>query len=255
MRRNWTKEEVEYLQDNWGDKSIKAIANHLNRSVNAIIVKAQRLELGRHIDAGDYVTYNQLIRALGYTGGSGYLTKRLKRDGFPMHYKASIKKKYAVVKLEEFWKWTKDNKQKINFANFPKGALGKEPEWVDDKRKADMKSPSKINHNKPWTKEDDNKLIFMCKQNRYTYKDAAEELNRTQSAVKRRLYDLAVPYRPVPLDNHVKWTFEENMKILELHRKGYDTSVIAKELNKTQLSISDRLSARKDDIEYVVLRL
>lgn len=35
--------------------------------------------------------------------------------------------------------------------------------------------------------------------------------------------------------------------MLELHRKGYDTSMIAKELNKTQLSISDRLAARKDE--------
>lgn len=171
MRRNWTKEEVEYLQDNWGDKSITAIAKYLDRSINSVKVRAQRIGLKRHIHAGDYITFHQLLIALGLEGNTSYLTMRLKRDGFPFHYKASIKKKYAVVKIEEFWKWVKDNKQKLSFAKFEKGALGEEPSWVDEKRRADMKSPSKINHNNPWTKEDDNKLIFMCKQNRYTYKD------------------------------------------------------------------------------------
>ena len=74
-----------------------------------------------------------------------------------------------------------------------------------------------------------------------TNKDIADELNRTQAAVKRRLYDLKVPYRPVPLDNHKKWTEEENMKMLDLYKKGYDCYSIATMLNKTNLSICDRL--------------
>lgn len=65
-----------------------------------------------------------------------------------------------------------------------------------------------------------------------------------KNGIKRRFYDMKVPYRPIPLDNHVKWTKEENERMIELYEKGYDSNAIAKALNKTQLSISDRLKAR-----------
>lgn len=244
MSRPWAKEEVDYLESHWGEKSITQIAKYLNRSINGIKCKAVRLELGRHIHSGDYITLHQLLIGLGLGSNYGYLTMRLKRDGFPIHYKKSINKGYAIVYIDEFWKWMKNNKQKLSFARFEKGALGKEPNWVDEKRRADLKNPARVNHNKPWSTKDDNKLIFMCKQNRYTYKDIAKELNRTEGAVKRRLHDLSVPYRPIPLDNHIKWTAEENQRMIELHEKGYDSNAIAIALNKTQLSICDRLKAR-----------
>jgi hypothetical protein len=69
----------------------------------------------------------------------------------------------------------------------------------------------------------------------------ALEFNRTENAIKRRLYDLAVPYRPIPRDNHIKWSEEENKTMFDLNKKGYSTAVIAKILNKSQLTISDRL--------------
>lgn len=95
--------------------------------------------------------------------------------------------------------------------------------------------------NRPWTNEDDQLLIQKVKAYRYTYRDLAAYFNRTECAIKRRLMDLAVPYRPVPRSNHVKWTDEETKTMLDLSEKGYSTATIAKMLDKTQLSISDRL--------------
>lgn len=43
MNRKWTKEDVEYLKEKWGTVSIPYIAQKLNRSVNAIKLKAGRL--------------------------------------------------------------------------------------------------------------------------------------------------------------------------------------------------------------------
>ncbi len=71
----------------------------------------------------------------------------------------------------------------------------------------------------------------------------SKDLRRTENAIKRRLYDLGVPYRPIPMDTHVKWTDEENNKMMELYKKGFDSYVIANILNKSQLSISDRIKA------------
>ena len=239
--KTWTKEELEFLEDKWGTVSIPHIAKILDKTVNSIKCKAYRIGLERFIDQGEYVTFNKFIKAIGYSGSYSYLEERLLKLSFPMKHKKSINMRYKVVYIKDFWEWAEKHKQDISFAKFEKGIIGEEPSWVEEKRKADLSNPSKVDHSRKWTKEQDNLLIEKTKSCRYTYKDLAKEFNRTECAIKRRLYDLAVPYRPVPLDTHIKWTEEENKKMFELHGKGYDTYAIATILNKTHLSISDRL--------------
>lgn len=239
--KNWTQEEVNILEDKWGTVSIPQIAKTLGKTVYAVKNKAFRMGLETFIDSGDYITFNKFIKAIGYGGNYSYLEKRLLKLDFPIKHKKYIKMNYKVVYLKDFWKWVEQHKQDISFAKFEKGILGEEPKWVEEKRKADFTNPSKLNHNRKWTRSEDNLLIEKTKLCRYTYKDLARDFNRTENAIKRRLYDLAVPYRPVPLDNHIKWTEEENQKMFELNKKGYDTYAIAKALNKTHLSICDRL--------------
>ena len=239
--KTWTDEELEFLEDKWGSTSIPQIAKSLNRTINSIRCKAQKIGLQRFMDQGEYVTFNKFIKAIGYSGSYSYLEQRLLKLDFPMKHKKSINMRYKVVYIKDFWKWAEKHKQSISFAKFEKGVIGEEPSWVEGKRKADLSNPSKVDHSRKWTKEQDNLLIEKTKSCRYTYKDLAKEFNRTECAIKRRLYDLAVPYRPVPLDTHIKWTDEENRKMFELHGKGYDTYAIATILNKTHLSISDRL--------------
>lgn len=239
----WTKEECEFLEEKWGVFTIPTLAKNLNRTVGAVKQKANRMGLGTHLYSREEITFSSLFRTLGYSKYNSYLKGRLEKLNFPFIYKASIKKKFRMVKIEDFWKWAEKNKNAISFARLPKNALGKEPEWVDEKRKADMLNPSKVRVNRVWTENEDRLLIEKVKSNRYTYKDLSEDFNRTQCAIKRRLLDLDVPYRPIPLNNHIKWTDEENKKMIELHKKGYDNFLIAKILNKTQLSISDRLKS------------
>lgn len=239
--KTWNEEELELLEDKWGTSSIPQIAKVLGRTVNSIKCKAYRIGLERFINSGEYVTFHIFVKAIGYNGGYKYLEKRLLKLGFPIKHKKSVKMNYKVVYLKDFWKWAYRHKHDISFAKFEKGSLGEEPTWVFEKRKADLTNPSKVNHSRKWTKEQDNLLIEKTKSCKYTYKDLARDFNRTEAAIKRRLYDLAVPCRPVPLDTHIKWTEAENKKMLELHEKGYDTYAIAQILNKTHLSISDRL--------------
>lgn len=239
--KNWSKEELEYLEDNWGIKSIPTISKNLNRSISGVRCKAYNVGLGRHINQGEYVTLFQLIKAIGYGESYSYTVMKLEREKLPIKKKASIKRKYKIVYLNDFWNWLDKNKHVLSFAKFEKGALGAEHEWVNIKRNSDIKNPSKVNHNRIWTQANDSKLIFMCESNRYTYKDIAKELNRTENAIKRRLYDLGVKCRPVPLDNHIKWTKEEIKKLIDMNRKGFDSYYISIELKKSQLSITNRL--------------
>lgn len=45
MASKYTEKEVEYLKTNYGEEPVSDIASHLNRSVDAIQMKASRLEL------------------------------------------------------------------------------------------------------------------------------------------------------------------------------------------------------------------
>ena len=84
--RNWTKEEIKYLQDNYGQLSYGTLAKNLNRSYNAVNRMARKLELGAFLECGDYVTLNQLSLALGHGTFDSYkMISWVKNRGFPVH--------------------------------------------------------------------------------------------------------------------------------------------------------------------------
>ena len=72
MNRKWTKEDVEYLKEKWGNVSISSLAKKLNRSVNAVKLKTKRLGLGPMLENGSYVTLNQVAIALTGRNFSSY---------------------------------------------------------------------------------------------------------------------------------------------------------------------------------------
>lgn len=239
----WTEEEITYLEESWGSVSIKTIAKNLNRSEGSILYKSKNLKLGGFINAGELITLNKLLIALGEENGLSWVRQKYINNGLPVVNKLVSKRRVLKINIDDFWKWAEKNKSIINFAKFEKGILGFEPKWVEEKRRADCINPSKHNSNRYWCKADDNLLISKLKLYRYTYKDLAIEFNRTEAAIKRRIYDLNIPYRPVPLNNHIRWTKDEKEKMVELYKKGYDAYAIAKTLNKSHLSIGDRLRA------------
>ncbi|NGT65557.1 hypothetical protein [Clostridium perfringens] len=239
--RIWTEEDINYLREKWGLVSVDVIAQKLNRTVISVRKKASYLKLGKWIDNIQYIKFRELIMALGYSeSGYCYLKKKFKLLNFPMMSKKVSKMKVEVVDIEEFWKWAEKNKSELNFANFNEGVLGKEPNWVKEKRKSDQINPAKVNVKKRWTKEEDNLLIAKVKSNTYTYKMISEDLFRTESAIKRRLMDLNVPYRPIP-EGWKPWSEEEENKAIMLREKGYDCFAIGRILGRTQMSVDDKL--------------
>ena len=230
--RHWTQEEMEFLKENYGSKTNKSIAKKLNRTEGAVVYKVAKMHLKK--EYGEMLTFNQLAIALGLQSSYSHVKSKLIKNGF----RTNCENKFTI---NYFWSWAEKHKQILNFSKFEKNLLGIEPKWVDEKRKLDSSNPSKVNYNRVWSKSDDALLIQKTKSNRYTYKQLALEFNRTEAAIKKRLNTLGVPYRPLPLDCHIKWTDEENNKLLELNNKGLDSYTIAKILNKSQLSISNRI--------------
>lgn len=235
--KTWTQEEIDFLEDKYGILSIKAIAAHLNRTPGAIINKKVKMRLGSFLESGEYVTFNQLVKALNITGGIGYKqTSWIKNKRFPIKYKQVLECKFQIVYLKDFWRWAKKNRTMINWARVEKNVLGLEPDWVDDQRKADFIKSTKIKVT-PWTIQEDETLKSMLKAFKYSYEDLSKALHRTNGAIQRRILDLGIKERPLKADNHIKWTDEEYFKLGEMIKHHYSYELMAEELGKSSKAI------------------
>lgn len=227
--KKWTAEDEMYLEDSWGAISIPTIAKNLNRTVSAIKVRAQRLGLTRHIHNGEYITYNQLLVAIGM--GESYVRTKFEKNGIPIKFKASIKKKYKIIYINDFWKWAEKHKNLLNFKKFEQGALGyPEPEWVGIKRQSD-KQKAATKKATPWTESEDKQLEWLLNQYKYGYADLARITGRTEGAIKRRMCDLGLKARPIKAENHRKWQTWETEKLIEMWHKGYTEEDISSKLD------------------------
>jgi hypothetical protein len=234
MAKPWTNEEKEYLQDKWGTVSMPGIGNKLGRSVEAIRIKAQKLGLQGHLQAGEHVSFNQLLLALGIDNGS-YSVQRLLKAGCPVKMHRVISSSFRVVDISAFWRWAKKNKTMLDFAVFVENALGIEPKWVKEKRREDIRNRMRPN-NDPWTPESDNLLRTLLMQYKYTYADLSKRLLRSEGAIKRRICDLGIRQRPLRMEPKL-WPADEAEILLDLFEKGYSYERIADELGRTAMQV------------------
>lgn len=238
MAAPWSKEEIEYLKKKWGATSIPAIAGHLGRSVNAVKIKAQKAGLRRHLHSGDYITLNQLCKALDVS----YSTWSLgmwQRHGMPVKYRKVVNNSFRVIYVRDFWKWAERNKMVIDFSKMERGALGPEPFWVEYKRIADI--AAKKYKRTPWTEDEDALFIKMLDTYKYSYREISVALKRTEGAMKRRMKDLRLKQRPVKANNHNPWSKEEEEILISMYYKGYISEIIAERINRSALAINGKI--------------
>lgn len=243
----WTKEEVEYLEENWGTISIPGLAKNLSRTEDAINIKKNRMGLGSFLENGDYVTYSQLLCVVfGLETGSAYRINK-SWTSFPVKYKRVKNDRFRIVYIEDFWKWAEKNKRKIDFSKMEEYVLGVEPEWVKQKRKIDFECRTKTS---PWTKADDLKLERMLNKNLYTYTDLSAMFNRTEDAIRRRIWDLALDVKPVRAKNR-KWTPEEVEKLKILYEEGWSQEKIGQKLGRTGQSVRGKIGLLQKPEQYL----
>ncbi|HCL4447550.1 TPA: hypothetical protein N2D04_002614 [Clostridium botulinum] len=241
-RRDYTKEELTYLEEQWGAKSVKAIAKKLKRSEWAVRMKAYKMGLGDPKLSIDGITINQLSKAIGVHYQS-IMRNWVEQYGFPVKNKVLINESITYATQNDFWEWAKDNKNLIDFSRIEENILGKEPQWAKEKRRIDILANNKSRNKTPWTDSEIEKLISLLKTYNFTYADIAERLGRSQSAVKRKIYDLKIPYRPIPKRRGVFWTKDQKVKLKELYDKGYTPTLISKTIGKSEFSIYEKLRA------------
>lgn len=235
--KNWSKEEEEYLANAWGVKSVGYISKVLGRTEKAIMNKKIRMHLGRYELNGDYITYNVLIKALGFSTG-GYRTKSMiKNRKLPVKRKLIKEKRIKVIYIEDFWKWAFENRYYLNFQDFEENLLGVEPAWVKEKRINDQRT--KVNK-EPWTKTEDEKLTKLLKEYKYDYRELSEILNRTEGAISRRIIFLGLMERPVKNRTRL-WTKEEEKLLIEMIEEGLNYKIISNRLNRSEKSTKGKV--------------
>ncbi len=237
--RPWTKEEEEFLSEYWGLYSMEHIANILNRTATAIQVRAARLGLGPFLESGDYVTLNQLIVELRGSNGRSYTVQQWIDKGLPVKTKKVKGSSFKVVNLDDFWKWAEKNRIIIDFSQLEENVLGKEPEWLKDQRIADKKMATF--KRTPWTEAEDQRLINLLREFRWTYREISEKLNRTEGAIKRRMLDLGLKERPVRMSNHNPWTQEEVEILIDLFNRGYRPDIMTRHINRSAQAIRGKI--------------
>lgn len=244
-KRTWTAEEENYLRESWGTVTVDGICRHLNRTKNAIMVRVQRLGLPPYLESGEYITFQQLILAmgLGRTSGKYLQISWVKNRDFPMRYKRRGKATIRVVYLEEFWPWAEKNRSFLDFSKMEPLALGAEPGWVAEQRRKDFQAFA-IQRKDPWTPEEDGRLKTLVEQQRYGYAELSEMLRRSAGAILRRCTDLGLKARPVKADNHgsaATWTKEDFDKLADGIRRGDSYTLIGKAIGKSEKAVRGKV--------------
>lgn len=228
--KNWTPEEIDYLQERWGQTSTPSIAKHLGRSINAVKLKAVRLGLpGNPINASEYITFLTLMEALGKKNTYGWAKERWARFGCPIKQKRMMHKQIAMIRIEDFWEWAQQHQDILDFSDFTEYSLGAEPDWVKKKRRRDIRQKIKKT---AWTPEEDARLRAMLNQFRYSYDDLQRIFNRSEGAIRRRIKALGI--KALPLRNPGKWWTEEETEELQRRKEAGDSwETIAQALGRS----------------------
>lgn len=243
--RTWKPEEEDYLMEKWGQISVPAIAKKLNRTTNAVKVKAQRLGLGAVLMAGEYVTLNQLLLAVnGGSSSYGYKMKSwVENRGLPVHTKKVDRCSFRVVYIDEFWEWAERYRSFIDFSKMEPLALGEEPEWVVEQRKKDFEAYA-IQRKDPWGEDEDSRLKMLLSKHRYSWAEISEMMHRSHGAIARRCRDLGIKDRPVSMELTGKrgtWTSEDFEILADGIRHGDSYAAIGKAVGRSEKCVRSKV--------------
>ena len=186
---DWSEEEVELMQELWGTYTVPQIAKRLNRSAHAVKVKSTRLGLGRYVNSSQYITANQaasLMQVDIHTVTDVWIPA-----GLRFTWKAPQgKRKFRHIRMDDLLDWLKDNQDRWDSRRVELFALGSEPDWLKEKRRADLDRPAR--RAAKWTAEEDSSLVAMFRRGDKTYAEMGQELGRSANAVERRVARLDI---------------------------------------------------------------
>lgn len=140
-KRFWTSEEEEILSDLWGTVSVDKIAEKLDRTVSSIKNKVFQLGLGSQMENNyDGISITQvaeLFNVNDQTVSIYWISLGLKTTTRNI----SKTRKYRYVTINDLYDFLEKNQNIWDSRYLEKNILGKEPDWMIEKRKRDKEMP------------------------------------------------------------------------------------------------------------------
>lgn len=162
MRKEWSEEDLLFLEDNIGTYKLSTIANKLNRSYESVRVKMTRLGLSNTKQHTGLVTIGELASIVKVDRNT--IMEWVKRHGLPSVKKTTREsREFYFVNPVDFWEWAFQYKGKVQFSTIEELTLLPEPDWVADERRKD-KHKIKRRDYQTWTTQEDNNLVELRTQ-------------------------------------------------------------------------------------------
>lgn len=234
--RKWTEEEIEYVLSWYGKRAIGTISKNVGRSESAVKNKVYKLGLELKTNQA-WVTLKDFCESTSLSRSS--VQYWIDYRNFPARKVKNVSTKYLQVDPKHFWVWAAEHKHLIQWIDFPKYALGDEPKWVDEARKA---SRNRVNKRRAWSESEINELKYLLSKNKYTYPELSKRLNRSHGAIKRKVYDLQLPW-PVYVNRKAvgEYTQTEIEKAVDLYAAGYPLAEVAEAIGRTEAGLRGKI--------------
>lgn len=190
-KKDWSQEELDYIREVWGEKTIPEIAKKLGRSINAVKIKTTRMGYTGQKWYGEMMSARKVSELLGvdvhavcnYWIPKCGLKAKAKRLG-------DSKKTTTIIMFEDLLAWLETHQDLWDSRRVELYGLGMEYDWLVAKRKADALKPAR--KAQKWTHEEDQRLISMFRRGGMTNAEMGAVLGRPASGVEHRLTRLDV---------------------------------------------------------------
>lgn len=221
--------------------SVEAISVSLGRTKISVRNKARNLYLGRQYDGnGETVTIKMINTAFGKVTVSHRTADRMEKTGLKVRRFRFGRVNRYCVRIDDFWEWLKLNQGYYPVTKLEPLALGPEPEWVEQARRAARAYPI-LNAGKPWTHHDDMLLKSMIRSRR-PIGEICAALKRTENAVRSHAArDWSIDLSYAACTRRRPWTEDEKRRLIEMAQSGWCSAKIAAQLDRSERMVRVKL--------------
>jgi len=182
MARIWTREEVEFLENQIGIMKVDSIANSLKRPVKGVIIKMKRLGIGHTKSSTGALTRAELANILGVDSKTVEWWNQ--RHGLPFKSRVTRHiRRYYFIEPSEFWDWAFKNSERIDFSKIESNSIVPEPDWVKVYRRNNERP--KGNKYRKWTVREEEQLMSRIREGE-SIDYISRKLKRTPESLRKK---------------------------------------------------------------------
>lgn len=144
LQREWTDDEIVYLERAWLRTPTENIAKHLNRTKSSVRHKARKMKLYTYGDDGEITKY--ILCNIFHC--SYHKIDVWMQEGLPCQKTKIDKRNPIKISITKFWKWAKSHKNLIDWDKYEIGSLLPEPAFVavEKRKRIDYNNEIKSKH-------------------------------------------------------------------------------------------------------------